>query len=65
MIFPRNISNKFMTVEAMQHKQNAALSIACYCLASIIMTVTNKLVLSSYEFKMNFLLLAIQVKPLL
>ena len=38
----------------------SALSIASYCLSSILMTVTNKLVLSSYNFKLNFLLLAIQ-----
>ena len=35
-------------------------AIASYCLSSILMTVTNKLVLSSYEFKLNFLLLAVQ-----
>ncbi|KAJ3179696.1 GDP-mannose transporter into the lumen of the Golgi [Gaertneriomyces sp. JEL0708] len=37
-----------------------ALAILSYCVSSILMTVTNKLVLSSYDFKMNFLLLAIQ-----
>lgn len=39
----------------------AALPIASYCFASILMTVTNKYVLSGYEFNMNFLLLTIQV----
>lgn len=39
----------------------AALPIASYCFASIIMTVTNKYVLSGYDFNMNFLLLTIQV----
>lgn len=36
------------------------LSIACYCVSSILMTVTNKYVLSGYSFNFNFLLLAIQ-----
>jgi GDP-mannose transporter len=35
-------------------------AIIAYCSASILMTVTNKFVLSSYEFHMNFLLLCIQ-----
>ncbi|KAG1448222.1 hypothetical protein G6F56_009007 [Rhizopus delemar] len=38
----------------------AILPIASYCCASIIMTVTNKYVLSGYDFNMNFLLLTIQ-----
>ncbi|KAI8908016.1 hypothetical protein EDD86DRAFT_191867 [Gorgonomyces haynaldii] len=36
------------------------LAILSYCTCSIVMTVTNKLVLSSYDFKMNFLLLCFQ-----
>ncbi|KAJ3329486.1 GDP-mannose transporter into the lumen of the Golgi, partial [Kappamyces sp. JEL0680] len=36
------------------------LSIGAYCLSSILMTLTNKLVLSSFDFKMNFLFLAFQ-----
>ncbi|ORX49386.1 UDP-galactose transporter [Hesseltinella vesiculosa] len=40
----------------------AALPIACYCFASILMTVTNKYVLSGYGFNMNFLLLTIQFR---
>lgn len=36
------------------------LSVACYCVSSILMTVTNKYVLSGYSFNLNFLLLAIQ-----
>ncbi|CAG8695959.1 20201_t:CDS:2, partial [Dentiscutata erythropus] len=36
------------------------LPILTYCAASILMTVTNKYVLSGYEFNMNFLLLGIQ-----
>jgi GDP-mannose transporter len=43
----------------------AALPIASYCCASILMTVTNKYVLSGYDFNMNFLLLTIQVKKTL
>ncbi|KAJ7132063.1 hypothetical protein C8R44DRAFT_829373 [Mycena epipterygia] len=34
--------------------------IACYCFASILMTVINKFVVSGANFSMNFLLLAIQ-----
>ncbi|CAG8435409.1 976_t:CDS:2 [Funneliformis mosseae] len=36
------------------------LPILTYCAASILMTVTNKYVLSGYEFNMNFLLLGVQ-----
>lgn len=43
----------------------AVLPIASYCLASILMTVTNKYVLSGYDFNMNFLLLTIQVSFLI
>lgn len=42
----------------------AVLPIASYCFASILMTVTNKYVLSGYDFNMNFLLLTIQVRKL-
>ena len=38
----------------------ATQAILSYCAASILMTVTNKFVLSYYAFHMNFLLLAIQ-----
>jgi GDP-mannose transporter len=38
----------------------AIYAIICYCCSSILMTVTNKLVLSTYHFKLNFLFLAIQ-----
>lgn len=40
---------------------NGAPPILTYCGASILMTVTNKYVLSGYDFNMNFLLLCIQV----
>lgn len=40
----------------------AALPIASYCFASILMTVTNKYVVSGYGFNMNFLLLTVQVR---
>ncbi|KAI3405827.2 VRG4 [Candida oxycetoniae] len=36
------------------------ISIFAYCLSSILMTVTNKYVLSGFNFNMNFLLLSIQ-----
>ncbi|KAG0300435.1 GDP-mannose transporter into the lumen of the Golgi [Dissophora globulifera] len=39
---------------------SAPISILAYCASSILMTVTNKMVLSHFEFNMNFLLLSIQ-----
>ncbi|KAF9976624.1 GDP-mannose transporter into the lumen of the Golgi [Actinomortierella ambigua] len=39
---------------------SATLSILAYCSSSILMTVTNKMVLSRFDFNMNFLLLAFQ-----
>ncbi|KAG0232052.1 GDP-mannose transporter into the lumen of the Golgi [Actinomortierella wolfii] len=39
---------------------SATLSILAYCSSSILMTVTNKMVLSRFDFDMNFLLLAFQ-----
>ncbi|KAI1316653.1 GDP-mannose transporter into the lumen of the Golgi [Mortierella claussenii] len=39
---------------------SAVLSILAYCSSSILMTVTNKTVLSHFDFHMNFFLLAIQ-----
>ncbi|KAJ3030420.1 UNVERIFIED_CONTAM: GDP-mannose transporter into the lumen of the Golgi [Siphonaria sp. JEL0065] len=41
-------------------KENPALAILAYCTASILMTVTNKIVLSSYQFRMPFLVLTMQ-----
>jgi len=38
-----------------------AVPILAYCCSSICMTVVNKVVLSAYKFKMNFLLLMFQV----
>jgi len=38
-----------------------AVPILAYCISSISMTVVNKVVLSAYKFKMNFLLLMFQV----
>lgn len=37
------------------------IAIASYCGASILMTVTNKYVLSGYSFNLNFFLLIVQV----
>jgi len=37
------------------------LSVLCYCASSILMTTTNKYVLSGLDYNLNFLLLAIQV----
>ncbi|KAF9426085.1 GDP-mannose transporter into the lumen of the Golgi [Podila epigama] len=39
---------------------SATFSILAYCTSSILMTVTNKMVLSRFDFNMNFLLLTIQ-----
>ncbi|KAK0834184.1 GDP-mannose transporter into the lumen of the Golgi [Friedmanniomyces endolithicus] len=39
---------------------NPAISIAAYCGSSILMTVTNKYVLSGTNFNLNFMLLAVQ-----
>ncbi|KAG0051849.1 GDP-mannose transporter into the lumen of the Golgi [Gryganskiella cystojenkinii] len=39
---------------------SATVSILAYCSSSILMTVTNKMVLSRFDFNMNFLLLAFQ-----
>lgn len=39
-----------------------AAALTTYCLSSILMTVTNKHVLSNLHFEQNFLLLAIQVR---
>lgn len=39
------------------------MALSTYCVSSILMTVTNKYVLSNLNFRMNFLLLAIQVLP--
>ncbi|KAG0317267.1 GDP-mannose transporter into the lumen of the Golgi [Linnemannia gamsii] len=51
-----------MTVTPSQSSlaNSAAISILAYCSSSILMTVTNKMVLSQFDFNMNFLLLAIQ-----
>lgn len=38
----------------------ASVPILSYCFASILMTVTNKYVVSGRDFNMNFMLLAIQ-----
>ncbi|KAH9946523.1 UDP-galactose transporter [Amylocystis lapponica] len=42
------------------HTISAVPPIVCYCIASILMTVVNKFVVSGREFNMNFLLLCIQ-----
>ncbi|KAI9347639.1 hypothetical protein BDR26DRAFT_911066 [Obelidium mucronatum] len=42
-------------------KESPIPAILAYCCASILMTVTNKIVLSSYQFRMPFLVLAMQV----
>lgn len=42
-------------------KYESVMALSVYCLSSILMTLLNKAVLSSSNFTMNFLLLAIQV----
>lgn len=37
-------------------------SILSYCMSSILMTTTNKYVLSGLDYNLNFLLLAVQVR---
>lgn len=44
---------------------SATVSILAYCSSSILMTVTNKMVLSQFDFNMNFLLLAFQASEVL
>lgn len=41
---------------------NPLLSVFSYCFSSILMTVTNKYVLSGTNFNMNFVLLCVQVR---
>ncbi|KAI8083070.1 uncharacterized protein BX664DRAFT_339760 [Halteromyces radiatus] len=48
------------SIVSLSPAMRAALPIACYCFASILMTVTNKYVLSGYGFNMNFMLLTVQ-----
>jgi hypothetical protein len=39
---------------------NPTVALLCYCASSILMTVTNKYVLSGMDFNLNFLLLCVQ-----
>lgn len=39
---------------------NPTIALLCYCASSILMTVTNKYVLSGMNFNLNFLLLCVQ-----
>lgn len=39
---------------------NPTVALLCYCASSILMTVTNKYVLSGMHFNLNFLLLCVQ-----
>lgn len=42
--------------------ENPVAAILAYCGSSILMTVTNKYVLSGVDFNLNFFLLAVQVR---
>ncbi|KAK9453823.1 hypothetical protein V1511DRAFT_522378 [Dipodascopsis uninucleata] len=50
----------YKTALVSQVQNSPVLSIMSYCMASILMTVTNKFVLSGYSFNLNFFLLMIQ-----
>jgi len=57
-----DLKKALATGSAKEHASSKAgiPSIVCYCLASILMTVVNKFVVSGAHFSMNFLLLCIQ-----
>lgn len=44
--------------------ESPLLAILAYCGSSILMTTTNKYVLSGVDFNLNFFLLAVQVRPM-
>ncbi|KAI9275512.1 hypothetical protein BDA99DRAFT_495658 [Phascolomyces articulosus] len=60
---PHTYSEPLVTARAisLSPRLKTALPIGAYCIASILMTVTNKYVVSGYGFNMNFLLLTVQV----
>lgn len=63
----RRIKPSKMTATSVAKQAKAfevPLALMCYCVSSISMTLMNKYVLSSNKFKMNFLLLALQVTRL-
>jgi GDP-mannose transporter len=43
--------------------ENPIAAVLAYCGSSIMMTVTNKYVLSGVDFNLNFFLLCVQVRP--
>ncbi|KAK6460650.1 GDP-mannose transporter [Scheffersomyces coipomensis] len=68
-ILPLHLTNKLSSSFNMEKSATSPLasvvnsgpvSILCYCLSSILMTLTNKYVLSGFSFNLNFFLLAIQ-----
>lgn len=52
--------NSYIAAAGSSIANSAPISIASYCLSSILMTTTNKYVLASYGFNLNFFLLAVQ-----
>ena len=56
---PRSATSPFSS-----YYNSAALPILSYCASSILMTVTNKYVLSGRDYDLNFLLLCVQVSSL-
>ncbi|CAH6720669.1 GDP-mannose transporter 1 [[Candida] jaroonii] len=52
--------SSYANLSASSIANNGPISILSYCASSILMTVTNKYVLSGYSFNLNFFLLAVQ-----
>lgn len=60
---PRSVPSSPSTSSSIVSPANAGLaSIFAYCGSSILMTTTNKYVLSGLDYNLNFLLLAVQVR---
>ncbi|KAL0953406.1 hypothetical protein HGRIS_004645 [Hohenbuehelia grisea] len=55
-----DLKKAIATGQAKESASNPVYPIVCYCMASILMTVVNKFVVSGANFSMNFLLLCIQ-----
>lgn len=53
---------RFIAAPSASLSNNPILPILSYCASSILMTVTNKYVLSGTDYNLNFLLLCVQVR---
>lgn len=58
---PLNTSRPAGSTPMTAATNNPVFPILSYCVSSILMTVTNKYVLSGFGFNLNFFLLAVQV----